>query len=225
MLKLNPMLKSDFYKQSHIHQYPKGTTLVCSNLTARGTRVNGLTGVIHFGTQASIQMLVEDFEENFFKQPKDEVLESFARRINTSLGGDVDKSHVEALHDLGYLPLTFWALDEGIEVPLRVPMVQFWNTDPRFYWLTNFIETEFSANTWGFITSATTANIYRKKCDEYALLTCDNSDHVKFQCHDFSYRGTSALTSGVLPLPPTLKFPMLITFIPKSNSLLKTKRR
>ncbi len=32
---MNPILLVDGYKMSHIHQYPEGTTLVYSNLTAR----------------------------------------------------------------------------------------------------------------------------------------------------------------------------------------------
>jgi len=205
MINMNPTLKTDFYKQSHRQQYPEGTTLVLSNLTARGTRVEGLTKVVHFGTQASIQMLHEDFEQNFFNKPKAEVIRSFKRIIDHSLNVDFDVTHIEALHDLGYLPLTFQSLPEGVEVPLRVPMVQVWNTDPEFFWLTNFIETEFSANTWGFITSATTAKIYRGIFDKYADETCPEfKDFVGFQGHDFSYRGMfgsqAAMMSGMAHL-------------------------
>jgi len=205
MLNINPVLKTDFYKQSHRKQYPEGTEVVVSNLTARGTRVEGLKSVIHFGTQASIMMLHDDFQYNFFEKPKEEVVKSFKRILDASLGGDTEVEHIEALHDLGYLPLEFTALPEGASVPLRVPMVQFWNTKPEFYWLTNFIETEFSANTWGFITSATTANIYRGIFEYYANETCpDEIGSCKFQGHDFSYRGMfgsqSAMMSGMAHL-------------------------
>jgi nicotinamide phosphoribosyltransferase len=204
-LQVNPALKTDFYKQGHRQQYPDGTELVFTNLTARGSRVKGLNEVIHFGTQASIQMLVEDFEDNFFSKTKADVVASFKHRLNTSLGIDADSSHIEDLHDLGHLPLTFWALPEGERVPLRVPMVVFWNTDKRFFWLTNFIETEFSANTWGFITSATTADLYREKLERWAKLTNPEAlEFVPWQGHDFSYRGMfggqAAMMSGMAHL-------------------------
>lgn len=41
-MKINPFLLTDFYKVGHPFQYPKGTTLVYSNLTPRKSRLEGV---------------------------------------------------------------------------------------------------------------------------------------------------------------------------------------
>lgn len=186
----SPVLKTDFYKQGHKPQYPTGTNLVFTNLTARGSRVEGLTKTIHFGTQAGIQKIDEDFHDNFFSVPKEEAVGIFKRRLETSLGIEVDTSHIAKLHDLGYLPICVYALPEGVKVPVRVPVFCIFNTADEFFWLTNFLETTLSANTWGPMTSATTANIFKEVLTEAANETNPEAiGFVGFQGHDFSYRG------------------------------------
>ena len=69
--------------------------------------------------------------------------------------------HVEDLHDLGYLPIKIDALKEGTLVPFRVPMLTIENTDPRFFWLTNYLETLISTELWQPATSATIASEYK----------------------------------------------------------------
>ncbi len=46
--------------------------------------------------------------------------------------GAVPVDHIEALHDLGYLPLRIKALPEGSRVNMRVPVLTVINTDPAF---------------------------------------------------------------------------------------------
>jgi nicotinamide phosphoribosyltransferase len=108
-----------------------------------------------------------------------------------------DASHIEALHDLGYLPIHVKALDEGTLVPLRVPMLTIENTLPEFFWVTNYIESYASCELWQATTSATLAHEFRKVLDHYALLTVGNTDFVQFQGHDFAMRGMSSLDSAI----------------------------
>ena len=83
------------------------------------------------------------------------------RRINNYLGEhSISSDHIEALHDLGYIPMVFKALPEGASVPLRVPMFTMYNTLPEFFWLTNYFETVLSAVVWMPCTSATIAKEY-----------------------------------------------------------------
>jgi len=122
MFKINPLTQTDFYKVDHRNQYPKGTTLVYSNLTARSDKLSPchdspLYGgkMVVFGIQYFIKSFIIDlFNENFFKQPKDKVVAEYKRRIETSLGKDaITYEHIEALHDLGYMPIQIKALPEG----------------------------------------------------------------------------------------------------------------
>jgi nicotinamide phosphoribosyltransferase len=199
-----PLHAADFYKVGHLAQYQEGTELVYSNFTARGDRLANMLPsfdhkVVFFGLRGTIrEILIDLWDEQFFKRPKDEVVGRFMRRMDTALGpGAVSPAHIEALHDLGYLPLHIKALPEGSRVNLRVPLFTVVNTHPDFYWLTNYIETMISAESWKQITNATVAFEYRRLLDEYAARTGSPKEFVQWQGHDFSMRGLSGLHDAV----------------------------
>ena len=198
--KVNPFLLCDFYKVSHPFQYPLNTTLVYSNLTPRSSRLKGVNKMVVFGLQYFIkEYLIDYFNENFFNRTKEDVLKEYKRRITTSLGGDLPSyDHIEKLHDLGYLPLHIKALPEGSLVDIRVPILTIVNTQPEFYWLTNFIESLMSAVLWQPCTSATIAFEYHKLLSKYAVETGMDIGFVQWQGHDFSFRGMSSLESAKL---------------------------
>lgn len=187
----------DFYKLAHRQQYPNGTEYVYSTWTPRTSRMEGVKEVVAFGMQAFVkQYLIEYFNEHFFKRPKSDVAAEYKRFIKFALGVEnPDVSHIEELHDLGYLPLRIRAVKEGTLVPLRVPMATVENTHPKFFWLTNYIETLMSAENWIPSTSATIAFEYRKILTKYAELTGGDLGFINWQAHDFSMRGM-ALEAG-----------------------------
>ncbi len=192
-----PMLMADFYKIGHREQYPDGTQTVYSTWTPRASRVEPIKHVVAFGFQAFIKKyLIQFFNENFFERPKADVVSEYKRVISSTLGiGNPHTQHIERLHDLGYLPIKIMAVPEGTRVPLRVPMLTIENTGSEFFWLTNFLETLMSCEIWLASTSATTAAEYRKILDHYAKLTGD-PEFVKFQGHDFSFRGMACLEAA-----------------------------
>jgi nicotinamide phosphoribosyltransferase len=196
---MNSLLLTDFYKIGHVFQYPKNTTKVYSNFTARGSRIEGVNSVIFFGLQYFIKKyLMEEFQKNFFEQPLEKILHDYKRTIKNCLGCDLHSYvHIENLHNLGYLPIEIKALPEGSIVPIKVPMFTIENTLPDFYWVTNFLETLISANLWQAITSATIANEYYKILKKWANKTGLDEDFLKFQAHDFSFRGMSSLESAI----------------------------
>ncbi|TCC88002.1 nicotinate phosphoribosyltransferase [Pedobacter frigiditerrae] len=196
---MNPLLLTDGYKVDHRRQYPEGTTLVYSNWTPRKSRIENIEEVVFFGLQYFIKKyILEDFDNYFFKQPKEKVIKEYNRRINNYLGeNQVGTAHIEALHDLGYIPMVFKALPEGISVPMRVPMFTMYNTKAEFFWLTNYFETLLSAVIWMPCTSATIAKQYRKVLDKFAIETSSIPEFVDWQGHDFSMRGMSGIESGV----------------------------
>lgn len=185
------VLQIDGYKVDHRRQYPEYTEIIASNLTARGTRRPDTDHVVFFGLQYFLkEYLIEQWNKNFFNLPKEEVLEFFAETINDYLGpNEVGTQHIADLHDLGYLPISIWALPEGSFYKLRIPSLVIFNTDKRFFWLTNYLETILSTTVWGPCTSATTAFQYRSLLVAFANLTVGNTDFVPFQGHDFSFRG------------------------------------
>ncbi len=196
---MNPLLLTDGYKVDHRRQYPDGTTLVYSNWTPRKSRLENVDEVVFFGLQYFIKKyIIHDFEEYFFKEPKEEVIKKYARRINNYLGeNQVGTKHIEDLHDLGYIPMVFKALPEGSSVPIRIPMFTMFNTKPEFFWLTNYFETLLSAVIWMPCTSATIAKEYRKILDKYASETSSVPEFVDWQAHDFSMRGMAGIEASI----------------------------
>lgn len=196
---MNPLLLTDGYKVDHRRQYPDKTTLVYSNWTPRKSRIHDIDEIVFFGLQYFIKKyIIEEFDHNFFQQPKEEIVRKYSRRINNYLGENrVGTKHIEALHDLGYIPMVFKALPEGVSVPVRVPMFTMYNTKPEFFWLTNYFETLLSAVIWMPCTSATIAKQYRAILDKYALETSSNIGFVDWQGHDFSMRGMAGIEAAV----------------------------
>lgn len=191
---------TDFYKTGHIFQYPKGTEYVYSNVTCRSDRLGNVLPdfdhkVVFFGLQGLCQwMLIDLWNETFFHRPKDEVVAQYQRRVDKALGvGKVTVDHIAALHDLGYLPVLIKALPEGSRVDIRVPVLTIVNTHPDFFWITNYLETQISAEIWKPITSATTAYEYLRLLKRFCAETGGVEAMLPFQGHDFSARGMSGV--------------------------------
>ncbi|QKJ85343.1 nicotinamide phosphoribosyltransferase [Paramixta manurensis] len=196
---INPILAIDGYKVSHREQYPEGTTRVYSNFTPRSDRyftspvADGK--LVFFGLQGFLKWFMVDlFNHQFFAQPEEKVVGEYQKLMDSYLGkGQVSVEHIRALHQLGYLPLHIKGLDEGSKVSMKIPVLTITNTRDEFFWLVNYLETVLSAELWKASTNATIAHHYRKICQQWAAKTCDDSGHLDFQCHDFSFRGMSGL--------------------------------
>lgn len=199
---IRPLTETDAYKLGHIHMYPEGTEYVLSNFTDRGSRIEGVEETVHFGLQAFLHSWITEKWEPFFAATEDEVAEQYANFLDSILTPDiavgVGVEHIRALHRLGYLPLRFRSLPEGVKVPLRVPKFTVENTHPDFYWLTNYIETPMSAEVWQAATSATIADRFRKLLDEHAVKTTGSTAGVEWQGHDFSFRGMAGVHAAAL---------------------------
>lgn len=195
-----PVLLKDGYKVGHKFQYPKNTTKVSSNLTPRASRIPSITKIVSFGFQAFvIKWLQRYYDAFFFSQPKELAVARYKRRIDNYLGKDtVDVSHIGELWELGYLPIEVKAIPEGTLVPLRVPMFTITNTVPKFFWLTNMLETLISCETWQPMTNATVALEYRKVFERWAEITGAPKEFIDWQGHDFSMRGMAGVDAATI---------------------------
>jgi nicotinamide phosphoribosyltransferase len=193
-----PELYTDSYKQFHHLMYPEGMTLLFSNMTPRSYKRLGNTHAVWFGLQRHIkEMLIDQWNKHFFAQPI-EVIKKRYKRFHKGFSGieDIDTTHLEKLHALGFLPLEIRALPEGVRVPARVPFYTIHNTVKGFGWLVNYLETPMSTGIWDLTTIATIGDMYRKVLNEWALKTTGSIAGVEWQGHDFSQRGrTSAETT------------------------------
>ena len=187
--------------------YEPGMTKLYSNGTCRKSRLEGVNQVVVFGIQHfCLEYLIKKFNEDFFGEEsentfnhtrdiyrKEAVIKEYKRHC------PVDTTHIEALWDLGYLPIEIKALDEGTLCPIGVPMLTITNTLPEFAWLVNYLETLISASIWQSYTSATIAHEYKKILTKYCLETDEkNIEFINWQGHDFSMRGMSSVESSIL---------------------------
>ncbi len=197
---MNALLLTDGYKTGHHQQYPKGTETVYSNWTPRSNTYapKGCDKVVSFGQQYVLKWLHTYFQDNFFSKPKDKMCQELKEELSLYLGTDYDVTHFEELHDLQYLPIKVKSLPEGVEVPIRVPMLTVVNTDKKFYWITNFLETILSTMLWQPMTSASIALRYKRIFKKWAQQTdTENQAFIDFQGHDFSMRGMGGLQSAI----------------------------
>lgn len=197
------ILLTDGYKLGHHFQYPKGTEMVYSNWTPRSCKYfpEASEGSVVFGIQYLVkEYLIKQFNENFFNLPKAQAIMEFHDRVDNFVGiSNVGIEHIEALYDLGYLPIEIKALPEGSVCPIRVPMMTIKNTLPEFFWLTNYLETLISSVLWLPCTSATSARLYKKELKRHAKRTSFPGDvNIGFACHDFSMRGMAGIEAAII---------------------------
>lgn len=136
-LRLNPLLNTDSYKLTHWWQYPPGTRHIYSYVESRG-------GMFEETMLALLQYIVKS---NFAGQvftPGD--IEEARRFAHAHYGGHPKTFNYEGFQSLyakhgGRLPLRIRAVKEGTVVKSRNALITIENTDPEFYWLTNWAET------------------------------------------------------------------------------------
>lgn len=194
---------ADWYKPGHKPMYNPNTKLIFSNLTPRNDKNfahyadKNARGVIVIGLRRMVMDSMVTMWRKFFKMKREAAVKRFDRMAKKALGEAAPSAECWGeLHDLGYLPLEIRALPEGILSPIGVPVYTIHNTLEKFFWVTNYVETVMSTESWKAITNATAAFQYKRVAMSYALATCDNVDHVNFQCHDFSLRGLSCVEDG-----------------------------
>lgn len=189
----NAALLTDGYKLFHKDAYLDDINVVYSNYTSRNGKYANIANneeVVFVGLQYFIKdVLLSEWQKKFFDLTKEEAVFELKQEIDVYLNTDYDVSHLEALWDLGYLPIEIKALPEGVVVPYGVPPVTFRNTDKRFPWLSNYLETIFSTENWPIQTSATTARAYLKNVTKAFEETGGVKELIPFMCHDFSMRG------------------------------------
>lgn len=198
---LNPLFLTDGYKLDHRRQYPKGTKFIQANWTPRSDKFfkESKGKVLVFGIQYALKVLLDSFEENFFKKDKATLVKEYQDFVKTYLNvEDFDVSHIEELHDLGYLPIKIRGLEEGSLCPVGTPVFTIINTDERFFWLVNYLETYLSNQIWLPMTSATTAYVYKKRLYKHFKKTLGEIPvYANFLCHDFSMRGMGGVDATI----------------------------
>jgi nicotinamide phosphoribosyltransferase len=184
----NLLLLTDVYKYDHAAQYPLGTNKIYSYFCARKASEEYGNETVFFG----LQYYLKEYLKPITKENVDE----FKETVDSILGaGNVNFDRFYALAELGYLPIEIKAVREGEIVGVQNALFTITNTHPDYFWLVNYIET-LLLKVWYPMTVATISHNYRKLCSEYADKTCNSTDHLPFQIHDFGYRAVSSEESA-----------------------------
>ena len=198
-MEINAMLLKDFYKMVHLVMCPDGMTKSVSYFTPRKTRVDMWPKVVNFGLQAFIkEWLIDNFNKTFFNRPEEEVVNEY-RRIceHTMVKENYGLDRIIELHRLGYLPVEIWALPEGVEVPMHVPIFGITNTHPDFAWLGQALESLISAELWYPMITATVGHTYRKIVDKWYDKTVDDNVPHRRALGNFDFRGDMGVDASL----------------------------
>lgn len=184
----NPILKSDSYKWSHYLQYPPQTRFISSYIEARGNNGEVMpedAKVIFNGLQAFIKDLrVPNFGEV-----------RRASEIAAAHGVPFNLDGWNEIAMLGYYPVRIQAMPEGLGAAPGNVQVQIINTDPKFFWLTSFLETAILRAVWYPTTVASLSAAIKVLVLDYLHMTSDTHD-TTFMLHDFGARGVSSSESA-----------------------------
>jgi len=96
----------------------------------------------------------------------------------------------------GQLPLRIRAVKEGTVVKTHNALITIENTDPEFYWLTNWAET-LLVQVWYPITVATLSRAIKQVIGK-ALVRSGDPSLLPFKLHDFGFRGVSSKESAAI---------------------------
>ena len=191
-LRLNPILNTDSYKLTHWWQYPPDTRHIYSYVESRG-------GMFDQTMLAMLQYIIKsNFAGHVFTL--DDVEE--ARRIaHAHFSGHTKTFNYAGFKSLyakhgGRLPLRIRAVKEGTVVKSHNALITIENTDPEFYWLTNWAETVL-LQVWYPITVATLSRAIKQVIGKALARTGDLS-LLPFKLHDFGFRGVSSKESAAI---------------------------
>jgi nicotinamide phosphoribosyltransferase len=197
----NFILAADSYKVGQGDQYPKGTKKIHSNMVPRKPWLN---------TSPSGDIL-ETIEEVVVMGPQvcaaiianvvitDEMIDEAELEINEQ-GYDFPRARWEYIRDLGYLPISIKALEEGSIAKIGLPIMTIENTDEESAWLVSYMETWMQDIVWVMTTIASKVRVLRRKCEEFAAKTGVDIDgpEVEFMIHNFGDRGAGGQDRAVM---------------------------
>ncbi len=192
-MKNNLILLADAYKYSHHKLYYPGTTQVYSYLESRGGKFDN---TVFYGLQYFLKEYLEGV--SFTQEDLDEA-SSFMPQV---FGRDdvFDKGKFQYILDEhgGRLPVRIRAVPEGMTVPVKNVLMTIENTDPKCFWLTNFLET-LLMQVWYPCTVATISREVKKVVANYFAETAsEGAAGIDFVLNDFGFRGVSSTESAAL---------------------------
>ena len=186
----NIILLSDGYKFVHQKTYPPGTEKVYSYFESRGGKFDN---TVFFGLQYFIKEYLEGVVVT------NEMIDEAKEMIDSYMGKGIfnEEGWRYIANELGgKLPIEIKGVPEGTVVfPTKNVLMTMENTDPKCFWLTNFLETLGVQICWYMTTVATLSRECKKVIKRYLDETGD-PEGLPFKLHDFGFRGVSSVESA-----------------------------
>jgi nicotinamide phosphoribosyltransferase len=190
MDKLPFLFRTDSYKLSHAPQYPAGTEYVYSYLESRGGMFDS---TVFYGLNYYLNTLTESVDclESDIRFMDKFANAHFGYKIFNREGWEyILKSYK------GKLPLEIKAVPEGTRLPTKNVLMTIINTDPKCFWLTNFVES-LLLKVW-YTTTVATLSYEIKQVILKFLVKTGSPEDIDFKLQDFGYRGSSSDESAML---------------------------
>ncbi|XP_020913725.1 nicotinamide phosphoribosyltransferase [Exaiptasia diaphana] len=185
----NILLLTDSYKVSHHKQYPKNTSIVFSYFESRGGKFQS---VCFFGLQYILKKWLVG--QVVTKSKIEEAKQLYKLHFGSDIFNEEGWNYILEKHN-GYLPLRIRAVAEGSDIPVKNVLFTVQNTDPKCFWLTNWVETVL-VQCWYPTTVATNSREQKKIIAQYLIETTGNVDGLQFKLHDFGFRGSTSVESA-----------------------------
>lgn len=178
---------TDSYKPTHYPIYPPGTEYIYSYFESRGGEY---AETVFFGLQYILK--------KYFNTPTKNQVEYASELFKDHFGTDKifnEKGWLDLIKDYpNGLPLCIKAVPEGSVIPIKNVLMTVQNTNPKYAWLTNYVETVL-VRLWYPITVATISRECKKIILQSLKETGDES-LIDFKLHDFGSRGVSSMESA-----------------------------
>ncbi|KAK1799855.1 hypothetical protein P4O66_006383 [Electrophorus voltai] len=190
----NFLLATDSYKITHYKQYPPNVNRVYSYFECRRKKGAQFNEVVFFGLQYLLKRYIAGrvVTEEKIQEAKVFYQMHFKQVVFDEQGW---RSVMEKYD--GRLPIRIKAVPEGKIIPRGNVLFTVENTDPEFFWLTNYIETML-VQMWYPITVATISREFKKILARHLKSTSGSLEGLEFKLHDFGYRGVSSQESAAL---------------------------
>ncbi|XP_062325966.1 nicotinamide phosphoribosyltransferase 2 [Osmerus eperlanus] len=190
----NFLLATDSYKITHYKQYPPNISTVYSYFECRRKNGAQFNEVVFFGLQYLLKKYLVGPVVTEEKIQEAKVF--YQMHFRQTVFDEEGWRKVLEKHD-GRLPIRIKAVPEGRIIPRGNVLFTVENTDPDFFWLTNYIETML-VQMWYPITVATISREFKKILAKQLKATSGSLEGLDYKLHDFGYRGVSSQESAAL---------------------------
>uniref|UniRef100_A0A9J8BWY8 Nicotinamide phosphoribosyltransferase n=1 Tax=Cyprinus carpio carpio TaxID=630221 RepID=A0A9J8BWY8_CYPCA len=190
----NFLLATDSYKITHYKQYPPNISKVYSYFECRHKKGGQYNEVVFFGLQYLLKKYLAGRVVTEEKIQEAKVF--YQMHFKQSVFDEEGWRKVLEKYD-GRLPIRIKAVPEGKIIPRGNVLFTVENTDPDFFWLTNYIETML-LQMWYPITVATISREFKKILAKHLKATSGSLEGLDLKLHDFGYRGVSSQESAAL---------------------------